>query len=197
MKLILAVMLVLNCGIAQALDVRRDRFDFSVDLPPGYEDVSSLPAMKEEIVALGIWNASHDGLVGLFSISGFSGALSREDISKFVPKQPNVSPEKLIWKGLEIDAFRVAEEARGEKWITINVLVPTVPRAIQVRVFGPAGDEQKMRVTLTQALATLDAKTNWLNTGDRWKKGVTGLAGMIAFAVLLVWFARSRMQKKA
>ena len=197
MKSRLVILLALSICTARAVEIRRDRFDFSVPLPAGYEDVSAIPALKDELVAVGVWNPNRDGLVRLFSISGFSGALGREDMAKFIPKQPNITSEKMRWKDLEIDSFRIAEETGGQSWITINVLVPTIPRAIQVRVFGPAAEEKAMRTVLASTLANLDAKTNWLSTEERWKKGVYGIAGMAITGLLVVWIVRKAKKKKS
>ena len=177
--------------------MRRDRFDFSVSLPADYEDVSALPGLKDELVAVGVWNAKRDGLVRLVRISGFSGALSRQDIGRYIPKQPNILSEKVRWKNLEIDSFEIIEESAGQRWLTINTLVPTLPRAIQLRIFGPASEEVQMKALRGITLASLEAKTNWLNTGERWSKGNFGIAGMAVAALMVVWIVRKSGKKKA
>lgn len=190
--LVYAVSLWDLCGA----EIRDNGFNISVPLPHEYEDMKSVPTLKNELIAVGRWNEQKSGLVRLLSISDLGGTIGREDLSKVVPAKQGVNVIKVKWKTFDIDTFRIEEKGEDQSWVTLNAQVPTVPRAIQIRIFGPASDEPELLGLLNSTLAGLESKTNWLTTVERVNHGLDGLIRLIITIAVIGLILRYFMKKK-
>lgn len=181
-----------------AATVSRDGLTFDVDLPPGLQDVSQLAQFNKELVALMMRTENGQGIVRLFAISDLRGVIGRGHLTKEHVIAPGASLELVPWRSFDVDVLRIPETAADIDYVTFNAQIPLKPRAIQVRVSGPASDEAELRLLLTRTLASLDGPTNWLTIEQRagsFTRGVISLAIISALVFYLV--RRIRRHRKA
>ncbi len=168
--------------VARGETITENGFEISVTIPKGAENLKAVPVFAKTLRAVGWRDEKKDLIIRGLTISDLGDTIGQGDFSKSLPQKPGVSLVKFRWKEWEIPTVRLEEEARGKPWLTFNAMVPAVPRAIQVQVFGPAADEKELRAVLTEMLESLECRTNWL-TPKEWAAQVARSAGMAAWGV--------------
>ena len=103
-----------------------------------------------------------------------------------LPTPGNASWEKHPWRSFQIDVVRVQEQPGGIQTITFNAQVPLKPHALQVSVFGLAGEEKQLREDLRSILASIEGESNWLTTEERVSRGAEGFGRLIILVAFVV-----------
>ena len=193
---LLLLFLLAPCGFA--LEVSAPDNSWHLTVPEGFA-ASPLPPGK---------------VLAAFAKPGADGAVSRaivlEDLGATLSRKPldkNALPaneatavlSRAEWKSFPVDVIEVTEPVNGVPWLMLNAHIPLKPKAVQVKVSGPAERQADVRALLTTTLAGLDGETNWLTGGQRiWvlTKGLLQLTLLIALvAAPAVYFTRKKQKK--
>ena len=166
--------------LARSETITEGGFHLSFTVPKGAENLKAIPPFEKTLLAVGWRDEKKDLIIRGLTISDLGEVAGQGDYSKSIPQKPEYSFVKIKWKQFEIPTVRVEEEARGKPWLTFNAEVPTLPRAVQVQVFGPGADEAALRALLQGVLDSLESKTNW-RTRSEW------VGGKVWFAARQLW----------
>jgi len=91
------------------------------------------------------------------------------------------------WQGYQIEGFEIPETVDGVAMITYNVQVPLKKSAIQLKLWGPASDQQALRDEMTNLVAGLRGESNWSEMfGSDPRKFGRGLGRFACFGVFVL-----------
>ena len=136
--------------------------DFTFDLPPGFHSLPEGSRLAGYAYQFTKSDENTDGLGPVLLIKRRNEVLPpRHMTTTDLPKGKELSLTTFDWRGLEVDAVRVPEEAMGEPYLTFNVILPLKKGGVQFGFGDLAKNENALRERVIQTLATLDGETNW------------------------------------
>jgi hypothetical protein len=134
--------------------------DFAFTAPPGYQPaIVNLP--QRPLYAYLKGDPADPAPDLLLALEDLGGTIGQDDLAPLLRQRPEVTLERLPWQGRQIDVMRLPETLDGTAMVTFVAQVPLTPRAVQLRLFGPADREAELRADLLLALAQLAGPTNW------------------------------------
>jgi hypothetical protein len=133
---------------------------FSFDLPDGYESFD--PAMMPKGARFAYLIPSNDPAKRVIVVTPLAGVIPHTSIPPSVlAMNQSVTLAPIPWRGLSIDSFRVPQFASGIRYLSLNVQVPLLAKAIQFGFGGRVDDEASIRATAETLLSSLEGETNW------------------------------------
>lgn len=139
---------------------------FNLTLPDGFSENEALAAAQPNIIHAFASGDPNDETFDIFLvIEKMRGTIGREPLKRHhLPPGFQGKLFTAAWQGFELEGFEVPEQLADIAIVTYNVQVPLERAAIQVKLFGPRDRETEMKRLLTQILAGLKGKSNWMRS---------------------------------
>ncbi len=153
-------------AVAGANRLSHPTLAFSFDVPAGYEEFplteSSAAFWKlfGKPKLIGKPTPSNE-LAEVFGIQLLGTRLKRHLDLRQIPTDGNVNLGRMSWRGVEIDAIRIAEAKDGKSYVTYNIQVPLKGEAIQLMLGAPREREAELKARIETLLASLDGQSDW------------------------------------
>ncbi len=146
--------------VAGANRISHPTLGFSFDVPAGFEE---LPLTKSSAKLWKLFGKPvvPNELAEVFGIQPLGTKLQRHLDLRQIPTDGNVNLSRLSWRGVEIDAIRIAEAKDGKSYVTYNVQVPLKGEAIQLMLGAPREREAELKSRIEALLASLDGQSDW------------------------------------
>jgi len=136
--------------------------DFTFDLPEGFHSLPEGSRLAGYAYQFTKSDENTEGPGPVLLIKRRNEVLPpRHMTAADLPKGKELSLTTFDWRGLEVDAVRVPEEALGEPYLTFNVIIPLRKGGVQFGFGDLANNENVLRERVIQTLATLAGETNW------------------------------------
>jgi hypothetical protein len=100
----------------------------------------------------------------VLAILNLGGTIGREPIAEtIVNKEPRFKGEvsTLPWQGRDLELVIVRQTVMNTPVVTFNVLVPLKPKAIVLKLSGPADREPLLHQLLTDTVNGLQGDASW------------------------------------
>jgi len=96
-----------------------------------------------------------------FYVEDLGGILVKEDLSKYIIGKENIKIQNEFWKNHQLQVIEIREIQNDYEMLTYNIQIPLLPKAILLRVFGPAEREDEIQALFKEILTSIDGPTNW------------------------------------
>jgi hypothetical protein len=146
--------------LPEAVRISDSKLGFSFELPPEY---TPLPADKKPAsYRYAYWKQVPGNAPSVVVVTTLNGTISPNDHldPKSIPPGKAGSYTRFVWRGLEVDGFRVPETTPAGSYVTFQVQIPLKQQAIQIGFGGPGDDETTVRALAARVLSTLDGPLN-------------------------------------
>lgn len=128
------------------------------------------------------------------------GTLGRDYLKEdMLPADGSVSFVYFEWRSFKLQGTRVRETFDAATTITYNVMVPLVPRAVQLKVVGEEARDAELLALVQAIVGSFNGKTNWLNAEERAQRVLLGggrLVLTIAIALLVLGLIARRLWRR-
>lgn len=96
-----------------------------------------------------------------FYVEDLGGILVKEDLSKYIIGKENKKILNEFWKNHQLQVIEIREIQNDDEMLTYNIQIPLLPKAILLRVFGPAERKDEIQALFKEILTSIDGPTNW------------------------------------
>ncbi|MHC4198549.1 MAG: hypothetical protein ACYSU0_00960 [Planctomycetota bacterium] len=192
-------LLALTLGsAAKGETVSGTHYQFSI--PDGFEPFpqgKQTPGVAHSYLKGDLTDSELDVIV---MVEVLPGTLGRDYLKEdMLPADGGVSFVYFEWRSFKLQGTRVRETLDVATTVTYNVMVPLLPRAVQLKVVGEEARDAEL-LALTEAIVrSFDGKTNWLNTEERAQRVLIGggrLLLTIAIALFILGLIARRLWRR-
>ncbi len=184
---------VLVTSAVFARPVQNAAIGFSIDLP---EASAELPRENANVLySLKVPTGNEGALV--LGVGRMHGTLARDSHIKvdLLPKGSRL--EDYVWRGFHVEGARVPIDANGTQLISHRVQIPLRPEAIQIEVTGRLEDDLAAKDLLSQLVASVDGKSDWLSDEERSERPGQGIGGLVVILAAATYAVVARRRRKA
>jgi hypothetical protein len=183
------LMVIPSSAMAIGLVIVDKALDINLTLPPGFEPIPEYQSPPGHDIRYAYKRMNKDGTANVVLIECLGGTIGREPMPKEIAQKFGIeSVYKENWKSFELEVF-VSKAVVGSTTLIIHCAqVPTIPRAIQIRVLAVKSHEADMKDLTRTLLASLEGHSNWLTNDQRYYDIGYGSAKMTIWIILIGGF---------
>jgi hypothetical protein len=193
------VLLALTLGsAARAGTVSGTHYQFSI--PDGFVDFPQGKQMPDVVHSYLKGDPTDAKLDVVVLVEALPGTLGRDYLKEdMLPPDGNASFVYVEWRSFKLQGMRVRETLGSATAITYNVMVPLIPRAVQLKVIGEEARDAELLALAQTIVRSFDGKTNWLNTEERAQRVLLGGGRLVltaAIALLVLGLIARRLWRR-
>jgi len=177
---------LLAASPSRAESLNNSELGFRLDIPDDFNRADQLAAIDKSIMAA-FQKSAPDGPATLLFVERLSAMLPHERLDlSMAPPGFNGRVLAFKWNGFTVDAIEMPTTFGKSKLIQYSVQVPLSPKAIQLRIVGPADDAEQLRTLVQGLLSNLTGKTNWKTPAQQAAAASNGTTLIIVLGVLML-----------
>lgn len=179
------MLLSLASAAAAGPTVRDEKLAITLSLPDGFEPMPGFRRPAGQNIPYAFQRRDLGENVGtMVCIQVLDGVIGREEPpADLVGKNGVIRLYREKWKSFDLDVVVIREINNSSMFLTRNVMIPTKPKAIILRIFGPDSKDAEMAALARDLLASLNGETNWVTKDKRYERLGEGMMKMALWLV--------------
>ena len=188
-----SVALLQMLAIVGSVTVRDADDDFSFELADGFSEAPEL-VTGDVIHAYRLPPQDANGAAVFVFVQRLRGMIPQNTVPNGLPSKVTSYAE--TWHEHELPVTCVPESHGDSETMTLNVLVPLKPRAIQISLLGETSSQPELQRHLQSILTSLRGESNWMTDEERRQYIAGPLLFIIAVVTVAVYAWRERWRKR-